>query len=244
VSEDESLYVYGVVGKSRLPQRLADRGLRLVRSGSLAALVAELPDSPVTATRRNLLAHADIVEDAFASTTVLPMSFGVVFPNEAAVREGILDASRELLEELLARHESTAELTLKASYDEDAVLAELVAASSQLARLRARYRSAPTMEAGMALGEAVAAELGARRDRDAAHVLDTLAPLALDVRVGEVSIEGGVVNLSFLVEKHRAPKIDALVEKLSRELSPPIHFKLVGPLPPYSFVDVPLAAVA
>jgi hypothetical protein len=244
VTDDESLYVYGVVGETLLPERLADRDLRLVRSDGLAALVAELPASPVTATRRNLLAHADIVEEAFAWTTILPMSFGVVFPDEDSVREVVLDANRELLEALLARHESTAELSLKASYDEDAVLAQVVAASPQFARLRARYRNAPTMEAGLQLGEAVAAELGSRRDRDAAQVLDAIAPLALDLRAGEVSIERGVVNLSFLVEKRRVAEFDAHVETLSRELSPPIHFKLVGPLPPYSFVDVPLAVAA
>ena len=241
---EEQLYVYGVVGETRLPKRLADRGLRLVTSGNVAALVAELPASPVTATRRNLLEHADIVEDAFGWTTILPMRFGVVLSDEEAVRELVLDANAELLESLLERHASTAELTLKASYDEDAVLAEVVASSPRVARLRRRYRDAPSMEAGLNLGETVAAELGARRDRDASRVLDALAPLALDVRAGEVSLENGVVNLAFLVEKDRVGDIEAELEKLSAELSPPVHFKLVGPLPPYSFVDVPLAVAA
>ena len=227
-----------------MPKRLADRGLRLVTSGRVAALVAELPASPVTATRRNLLEHADIVEDAFGWTTILPMRFGILMPNEEAVRESVLDPNVELLESFLERHASTAELTLKASYDEDAVLAEVVAASPRVARLRRRYRDAPSMEAGLNLGETVAAELGARRDRDASRVLDALAPLALDVRAGEVSLESGVVNLAFLVDKDRVGEIEAELEKLSAELSPPVHFKLVGPLPPYSFVDVPLAVAA
>ena len=241
---EEQLYVYGVVGETRLPKRLADRGLRLVPSGTVAALVAELPASPVTATRRNLLEHADIVEDAFGWTTILPMRFGVVLADEEAVREVLLDANAELLESLLERHSSTAELTLKATYEEDAVLADVVASSPRVARLRRRYRDAPSMEAGLNLGETVAAELGARRDRDASRVLDALAPLVLDVRAGEVSLENGVVNLAFLVERDRVDDIEAELEKLSAELSPPVHFKLVGPLPPYSFVDVPLAVAA
>ena len=241
---EEHLCVYGVVGETRLPKRLADRGLRLVPSGTVAALVAELPASPVTATRRNLLEHADIVEDAFGWTTILPMRFGVVLADEEAVREVLLDANAELLESLLERHGSTAELTLKATYEEDAVLADVVASSPRVARLRRRYRDAPSMEAGLNLGETVAAELGARRDRDASRVLDALAPLALDVRAGEVSLENGVVNLAFLVERDRVDDIEAELEKLSAELSPPVHFKLVGPLPPYSFVDVPLAVAA
>jgi Gas vesicle synthesis protein GvpL/GvpF len=240
----EGVYVYGVVGKSRLPSRLADRGLRLVRSGSVAAVVAQLPESPVGPTRRNLLAHADIVEDAYAWTTILPMRFGVVLSDEASVRESVLDANRELLEQLLARHAETAELSLKASYDEDVVLTELVAASPRLARLRHQYRSAQTMDVGIALGEAVAAELRARRVRDAARVLDTLVPLALEARAGDVSAPNSVVNLSFLVERQRVGDFEAALEQVSGDLSPPVHFKLVGPLPPYSFVDVPLAVAA
>jgi len=241
---DEQLYVYGVVDETRLPKRLADRGVQLVTSGNLSALVTQLPASPVAATRRNLLEHADIVEDAFSWTTILPMRFGVVFPDEDTVRESVLDANAEHLVSLLERHRSTAELTLKASYDEDAVLTELIASSPRVARLRRRYRESPSMEAGLNLGETVAAELGARRDRDAARVLAVLAPLALDVRAGEVSLENGVVNLAFLVEKDRVGDVEKALEGVSGELSPPVHFKLVGPLPPYSFVDVPLAVAA
>ena len=239
-----ALYLYGVVRASRLPERLARQGLRVLSSRGLGALVAAADDSPLRASRRNLLAHADVVEDAFGWTTVLPMRFGVVLPGAAAVRELVLDANRELLEELLERHQSTAELSLKASYDEDAVMAELVAGSSRLASLRKAYRSSPTVERGMLLGEAVAAEFGARRDRDAATILEALRPVALDLRASDVDLAGEVVRLALLVERDRVDELDRRVEELSADLSPPVRFKLVGPLPPYSFVDVPLAVPA
>ena len=34
------------------------------------------------------------------------------------------------------------------------------------------------------------------------------------------------------------------IEDLSSRLSPPLHFRLVGPLPPYSFVRLAMPAVA
>ena len=40
---DDAVYVYGVVRRSRLPGRLARRGVRLVSSGRLAALVSGAP---------------------------------------------------------------------------------------------------------------------------------------------------------------------------------------------------------
>jgi hypothetical protein len=47
-----------------------------------------------------------------------------------------------------------------------------------------------------------------------------------------------------LVERDRVDAVEGAVEKLAGRLSPPLHFKLVGPLPPYSFVRLALAAVA
>jgi Gas vesicle synthesis protein GvpL/GvpF len=244
VSGSDFLHLYGVVGKRRLPAGLAKRGVKLVASDGLGALVQAVPDEPARATRRALLAHAEIVEDAFESMTILPMRFGVLFPDEDAVRATVLEPNREFLEELLERHSTTAELTLKAWYDQDAVLAELVATTPRLARMRESYRERTSMERGMALGEETAAHLSARRDRDADRILRTIEPLALDMRVGEVGLEGGVVSLSLLVERDRVGEVEEWLEALSRDLSPPIHFKLVGPLPPYSFVDVPLAVAA
>ena len=88
---DAALYVYGVVHKRRVPAHLARRGVKLVSSGRVAALVTAVPDEPTRATRRALLGHAEIVEDAFEWTTILPMRFGVVFPDEAATRAAVLD---------------------------------------------------------------------------------------------------------------------------------------------------------
>jgi len=239
-----ALYLYGIVRAARLPERLARRGLRLLSTGRLAVLAATVDESPLRASRQNLLAHADVVEDAFGWTTVLPMRFGVVLPDAAAVRDLVLDPNRELLEELLIQHQHTAELSLTARYDEDAVMAELVARNGRLARLRKAYRVSPTLDRGMELGEAVAAVLGVRRDRDAGTIFEALRPLALDVRASDVELEGGVAKLAWLVERDRVDEFDRRLGQLSAALSPPIRFKLVGPLPPYSFVDVPLAVPA
>ena len=244
MSEGDAVYVYGVVPRARLPGRLAGRGVRLVTSGGVAALITDVAASPVDATRRNLLAHADILEDAFTWTTVLPMSFGVVLPDESAVRDVLLDANRDLLEELLERHASTAELTVKAFYDEDAVLAELVLSDPELARLRELYRAAPTFERGLTLGEEVAARLEGRRDRDAARVVDVLAPLALDMRAGELMADHAVLSLALLIQRDQAELIEVRLEDARSNFSRSLRFKLVGPLPPYSFVDVQLAVAA
>src|SRR5438874_1818515 len=101
----------------------------------------------------------ELVEELGEGGVVLPARFGIVVPNRAAVVE-LLRADE--LGRLLELHRDTAELTLKGSYEE-VVFAEF---AGGLARLRNAYRAAPTLENGLALGEAAAAALGTRRSRD------------------------------------------------------------------------------
>jgi hypothetical protein len=232
------LYLYGVTRPREMSERLAEQGVFLVSADRCAAIVSELQeDLPVEATRRNLLAHADVVEQLHEESVVLPARFGHVLES----REEALDLlALPEIEEALERHERTCELTLKGKYEES-VIAEI---GDGLKSLRMAYRMEPSVEAGIALGEAVGQGLAERRDRDASIVLEGLGPLVLDAVVSEPAGELAAFDFALLVERDRAEAIGELLEELAARLSPPLHFKLVGPLPPYSFVRLAIPRVA
>jgi hypothetical protein len=48
-----------------------------------------------------------------------------------------------------------------------------------------------------------------------------------------------VLNASLLLERARVDELVAGVEQLGRELEQRIQLRAVGPLPPYSFVELP-----
>jgi hypothetical protein len=220
-----------------MPERLAGDGISLVTADGRAAIVSELgDDGPVEATRRNLLAHADVVEQLHGEAVVLPARFGHVLENRDEAHELLALAE---IEHLLERHERTCELTLKGTYEES-VLAEI---GAELQPLRDAYRTAPSVDAGIALGEAVGEGLAERRARDASRVLEGLRPLILDVVSSEPAGELAAFDLALLVERDGVEPVEARIEELAERLSPPLHFKLVGPLPPYSFVRLALPAV-
>lgn len=230
-----ALYLYGITRPRELPARLAERGIFLVESESRAAVVSELEAAPVQASRRNLLAHADVVEELHEQAIVLPSRFGNVLDDR--------DAALELLElpdveRLLERHREHSELTLKGTYDES-VLAEV---AGPLAPLREAYRRAPTMESGVALGEAVTQALADRRARDLDRVLGRLGTHSEDVVVSEPMGEFGALDLALLVRRDAVARLESAVEDVAKELSPPLRLRLVGPLPPYSFVSLELPA--
>ncbi len=231
------LYLYGITRRREVPQRLGDQGVSLIAAEGRAVVVSDLEDGPVEATRRNLLAHADVVEQLHEEAVVLPARFGHVLESREEALE--LLALPEI-EELLVRHERTCELKLKGTYEES-VFAEVGAG---LQPLRDAYRAQPSMEAGIALGEAVGEALAERRARDASVVLDGLRPLVLDVVQSEVAGELAGFDLALLADRDRVTAVESQLEELSARLSPPLHFKLVGPLPPYSFVRLAMPVVA
>jgi len=230
-------YLYGITRPRDVPQRLTDQGISLIAQEDRAAVVSGLGDGPVEATRRNLLAHADVVEQLHEESVVLPARFGYVLESRDDVLEllALPDVGQ-----LLERHRTTCELTLKGTYEES-VLAQVGAG---LQPLRNAYRAEPSVDAGIALGEAVGQALAERRARDESRVLGALRDLALDVVVAEPAGELAALDLALLVERDGVAPIEAKVEELSAELSPPLRFKLVGPLPPYSFVRLATPAVA
>lgn len=232
------LYLYGITRPRELPERLTGEGISLVTADGRAAIVSELEDDlPVEATRRNLLAHADVVEQLHEEAVVLPARFGHVLESRDEALE-LLALSE--VEHLLERHQDTCELTLKGSYEES-VLAEVGAG---LQTLRDAYRVQPTVDAGIALGEAVGEQLAARKARDTSQVVAELRPLIHDLVTSEPAGEFAVFDLAVLVDRDRVRAIEGAVEELAARLSPPLHFKLVGPLPPYSFVRLATPAVA
>jgi hypothetical protein len=231
------LYLYGITRPREIPDRLASEGVSLLAADGRAAIVSELEDGrPVEATRRNLLAHADVVEQLHEDVVVLPARFGHVLQSR---EEAVELLALPEIEELLARHEHTCELTLKGKYEES-VLAEI---GAELQPLRDAYRDGPSMDRGIALGQAVGQRLADRRARDQAYVLDGLRPLVLDFVASEPAGELAALDLALLAERNQVESIATRLEELAKRLSPPLHFKLVGPLPPYSFVRLAVPAV-
>jgi hypothetical protein len=231
------LYLYGITRPREIGGRLTGDGVILVTADDRAAIVSELEDGPVEATRRNLLAHADVVEQLHENGVVLPARFGHVLDSREEALE-LLDLPE--VAQLLKRHERTCELTLKGTYEES-VLAEIAA---QLQPLRDVYRREPSVEVGIALGEAVGQQLDERRARDESAVLDKLRPLILDFVSSEPAGELAAFDLAVLIDRDQVGAIEKQLEGLAERLSPPLHFKLVGPLPPYSFVRLAMPAVA
>jgi hypothetical protein len=241
-------YVYGVVraGES-LPKLDGMNGepVSAVSAGGLAALTSDVPDEFLEAGREELLTHSRVLEQVQGRETVLPMRFGVVLPDERAVRDELLEPHRDELEAQLGELDGKVEINLKVLHDEATILREFLAERPDAAELRDSLQGKPaeaTYYERIRLGELVAEALEGKRELTGAMVIQRLSPHAVAIQASEPVHERMALNASFLVERNAIPGFDEAVEALGEEQGGRIRVKYTGPLPPHSFVELEVAA--
>jgi hypothetical protein len=235
-----AIYLYGFV-RGGEPLAIDEEGVgggavSTIESDGVAAIVSPVADAGIRLKRRDLHRHLRVIESAFNATTILPCPFGTTVESQAELEQGVLAEAREQLLAGLARLEGTVQMNVKATYDEEALLRELVATDPQIAALRERTRGAG--EAGyyerLQLGEIVAERLGARAELDGERLVGALVPDAVDIVVEEAGA-GSALKASFLVERKSLRRFDAALETLAGAEQPLLQFEAIGPLPPTAF---------
>ncbi|HEY2437700.1 MAG TPA: GvpL/GvpF family gas vesicle protein, partial [Solirubrobacteraceae bacterium] len=133
-----------------------------------------------------------------------------------------------------------AEMQVKAMFAEEPLLRSILAQDPALAQMVQRTRGMPaaaTHFERIRIGEAIAGAVQVRRAADEDALTRALAPFALANVLSPPHHERGVLNAAFLVDRSELSRFDERVEALSEEHAPEIEFKLIGPLPAYSFAN-------
>ncbi|WEH14411.1 GvpL/GvpF family gas vesicle protein [Streptomyces sp. VNUA24] len=237
-----STYVYGITAGSHpaLPEGMGGVGdpprpVRVLTEGDLAAIVSEAPEG-LRPKRKDLLAHQNVLSEAGAGGSLLPMRFGSVAPDDASVTAVLAERAKHYRERLGAL-DGKVEYNVKASHDEEAVLHRVMGENPELRAMTEANRQAGggSYEDRLRLGEMVVAAVQAREAEDAAQLRRALESAADDVSAGPEST-GWLANLSFLVARDAAAGFVDAVEEV-RKSHPHLEVRVNGPLPPYSFVE-------
>ncbi|MET7860599.1 GvpL/GvpF family gas vesicle protein [Streptomyces sp. NPDC005318] len=236
-----AVYVYSIVGKKH-PLRLdgvtgigePPSELRTVTEASLCAVVSDAPDD-LRPKRRDLTAHQEVQNRLMADGAVLPLRFGLTAEDDEAVRAALEASATEYADKLQAL-DSCTEYHLKVSQDEDALLRQILADSSEARDLNDEIRSgAAGPDTSLALGELVAKEVQARQDALATGVVEALRPFARDQEISQPT-GGDFLSVSFLVSEDQDELFLTTELSLANQMGDEFQFRLHGPLPPYSFV--------
>jgi hypothetical protein len=245
MSEDSGrVWVYGVVPADAELEQLEGRDdlpeVWLVESGDVAAIVGDAPEDDPKETRNQALGHARVLEAAVRDAPVVPMRFGVMCQNDEEVTSGILEDRHDQLAELLDQLEGHVELVLKVTYHENELLQEILESEPEAAQLRDAVKQGSeqeTYDQRVRLGELISNAIEQRRERDSGELLDELEEVVLAAQSEPPEKEMMVLNAPLLVERGRIEELESAVEDMADERADRMHFKLLGPMPAYHFID-------
>ena len=239
-------YLYGVIKRDK-NQSLNFDGLTPVVYQSLAAVVEEKEVKdyhklPKEETIRELIGHQQTIEKIMNEFPILPVRFGTILKDKEEVKS-VLEKGYFFLRNTLRKIEDKIELDLVCFWDEQKA-AQMACQKSKKIRdyytseVARRDSSDGEMEAKITLGKLVADYLASKREKLRNQILKTLKKEAVESCSHALADVNMLLNQAFLVEKKGQEAFNHALNQLDSRFADLLNFRLVGPLPPYSFSTV------
>ena len=189
---------------------------------------------------RCLMAHQEVIERVMKEDyTILPVKFGCLVEDEDEIRH-IVEQGYEKLGQTLDRMDGLVEIEVAATWDLKSVLAE-IGNEDEIIRLKrsmADKSAAEILELQINAGKLVKESLDGRREEYRSQTMESLAGTALDTQPNALVADEMVMNAAFLIQRDKEEAFDREVKRVDEDLNDQINFRVIGPLPPYSFGTV------
>ena len=242
----EGKYIYCVIDSNQPqafgPLGIGGRGdeLHTVCFNDISAVVSNAPIKKYRVSRENSLAHEKAIEKVMTEHTVLPVRFATIAEDDEEVQR-ILQAEYDKFRELLSQMKDKTELGVKAIFKEEVIYKDILEKYGDIKVLKEKITALPpekTYHQRMKIGEMVSAALQQEKQIIEEDILNTLSPLAVEVKTNDPYGELMIINAAFLVEKEKETEFDNQVQEHGDKYGEKVKFKFVGTLPPFNFVNL------
>ncbi|GHO93519.1 hypothetical protein KSF_035670 [Reticulibacter mediterranei] len=251
-------YIYGIINTGT-PQEFGEMGIgdrvaSKVKTLGFKDIAAVVSNSTLTAydslskekVAKDLAVHQLVIEKVMQACTILPVKFGTMTETEDEVIK-FLEKGYDLLHNELDKAKRKIELDVVAWWDLQKILATLPHQNEQL---QARQQEIMmkggevSTEDKIALGQLIEQELNAEKVRYQQTILETLRQETVDVLLHDLLGDKMILNAAFLLAKEHEKSFDTAIQSLDQKLLNTVNFRVVGPLPLYSFATIVFKKIA
>jgi hypothetical protein len=248
----EGKYVYCIIngndGRNFGPIGIGKRGdvVSTIGFNDISAVISSSPVTRYVIDPENLTAHEKVIEAVMKDHTVLPLRFCTIANSAEEVRTFLRRRYGEF-KGMLRDMDNKVEMGLKARWTDMKTVFDQIAQEDPDVK-EGKSRVADQMEdlesdARIAVGKAVKAALDRRKDLEGEKVLSKFKRVALDTRKSETAGDDMFLNAVFLIDRTREKQFDFLVEDLVDSYKETVNLKVVGPAPPFNFVNIEMKLV-
>ncbi len=208
----------------------------------IAAVVSESPliqfnSMPKEALLLHLAVYQAVIERVMRNHCIIPMKFGTAVRDKEELLR-ILEKGYDQIKTSIMDVGGKIELDVVAMWSNlDAVL-KAIGEEKEISKLKEDIASKSpdeNLEARLDLGKMVKALLDKKRDEHASDIMGVLKEEANACRIHDVMDDSMIMNAAFLIDKNNEGIFGDKVDRLDERYEGEVNFRIVGPLPPYSF---------
>lgn len=247
-------YIYGFVSSNQARNLgaigIEQRDVHIVPHRDIAAVVSDFPfitfgSLPKETLLRNLAVYQALIEEVMKTHNIIPMKFGTLVRGEQELKR-ILEGNYEQIHGGLSEMEDKLELDVVAFWNDFGAVLKEVGQEDGIRRFEEEAESRTDKglyEAKIIVGKMVKESLDKKKEELANQMLDTLKEKAEDHRLHSLRDDTMIMNAAFLINEEKEETFEKKVEQLDKYFQDTINFRIVGPLPPYSFLTLGLRRV-
>jgi len=191
-----------------------------------------------------LVHHQKTIEGIMNSgcTAVVPFRLGTILNNKKDLLK-ITETGYELISDTFAKTENNVELDVVATWSDFGGIIEKFSQHPDIKDMKEKIMSkGGNVEQSdqIEIGKLLKSKIDEVRDVFAARITELLSPLCKEMKSHEVMNDQMVINTAFLIEGKMQEEFENVITAIDEEFRGELNFKIVGPLPCYSFYTVEL----
>jgi len=236
-------------GHERIETRSAE-ALYTIEFKDVAAVVSKRPFTVYDSlakeqTVKDLVTHQFVIEKVMELFTIIPVKFGTMVETEDEAIK-FLEKGYALLSNELRKMEGKIELDVVASWDLQKIMPAIYRHNPQIQAKQqeiAAKGAKVSVEDKITLGKLIAELLKAQKAAYHQLILQTLEEGTVEACLHDLASDEMIFNAAFLLEKKNEELFNKAVTDLDQKLENTVNFRVVGPLPMYSFSTILLERI-
>ena len=243
----KGIYIYGIVpnfyGTDHF-RSLEKSGVYAISHQNISAIVSDRETAYLDYLDRESLAHVLVhhqktIEELMAKgfNMILPMKLGTIVHSKEEVLN-ILATGYNLMILSLKKIEYLTEIDMAVTWADFPKTLQEIADNPEITELKNQLLQSGTaltqvdqVKVGMLLKE----KLDDRNKSVELKILEAFSSISVDIKIHEVMNDQMITNSAVLIKRNNTASFEQAIEILDEEYRGALNFKLVGPLPCYSF---------
>lgn len=251
----KGLYIYGFVpnvyGAEQF-RKLESIGVFNIPFQKISAIVSyktmidfrRLSTEPLA---KLLIDHQMIIESLMTMEfyTIIPMRLGT-FANNTSEVLSILKIGYDLIIGNLEKVTNVHEIDIVTTWADFSQILTEVASGPKVMAMKEKIMSNKTIitqNDQLSIGYLVKKILDEKKDEYALKISEALMPFCQNMKQHELMDDQMISNTAFLVKQSKSPLFEIALDQLDEALDGKLRFKMVGPLPCYSFYTIELKEI-